>query len=49
MLVNCAKAVLPAMTSTQWCYHTPQFHRFPIAKGGTKIIAHLPIFLLMGF
>jgi hypothetical protein len=42
--VNCAKTVLPALE--RWrkgVSKTPPFMHFPIAKCGTKTIAHLPI------
>jgi hypothetical protein len=43
--VNCAKTVLPALANAManGVYMTPVFLNFPIAKGGTKTIAHLSI------
>jgi hypothetical protein len=40
---KCAKIVLPALISAQWCYQNDSFLCFPIAKGGTKTIAHYPV------
>jgi hypothetical protein len=38
--VNFAKTVLPALAMRNGVNKTPLFLHFPIAKGGTKTIAH---------